>query len=344
MQNLFVEYSVARFLEALYKIDYPCGYRASSILGIDYKVFQRRLMKVEEAGFRLRMSIDISRIFLRKVFVFSDSEITHDWIPFLRLEARMLPRGTYMVFFMPFGLNHTLFLSRINVSFRDVYVSSIDVYPQPKFTVYRVEGDLMPNVWARLLLKRLDSATPIPANMNSREKQLVLKSLYLKILKELELKPFHPHYELANKLGVRPKDVKKAIDFFYSHKVFKGVCVRRMPWYKLNDLGLIAIVSDLKENDARLLLGLFLEYPMFAGGSLLADGSVLLTFAMPGKYLTDVEKSLSDVVKTLGGSIIARYTVLSYDAKRYTIPFIDGKEYDKYRKYWNITLEDWSSQ
>ncbi len=344
MQSLFVEYNVAKFLEALYKVDYPCSYRASSILGINYRIFQRRLMRVEETGFKLGMIIDISRIFLRKIFVFSNNRVTHDWIPFLRLEARMLPKGTYLVFFMPFGLNPTLFLSKLNILFKEVFISSIDVYPQPKFTIYRVEGKLMPNAWARLLLKRLDLVTPIPVNMISPEKQLVLKSLYLKILKELELKPFYPHYELAKKLGVRLRDIRKAIDFFYSRKVFKGICVKRMPWYKLNDLGLVAIVSDLKEDYARLLLGLFLEYPLFAGGSLLIDNSVLLTFAMPGKYLAEVEKSLSNVVETLGGSIIAKYTVLSHGIKRYTIPFIDGKEYNKYRKYWNIILEDWSQQ
>ena len=145
-------------------------------------------------------------------------------------------------------------------------------------------------------------------------------------------------HEVAKKAGVDRSVLIKAVRLFEYIGVFRGLRLRRVPWMNYADLHFLV---SLKARDYRYgiaLLQAAAEFPLFAGGIVDSNDRVLLFFRGTGQAYSAFEKLLNKLEDEYGYRVEKTFVGFAYKSKKYSIPYIQGVEYDKYRRYWNIYI------
>ncbi|WFO75054.1 hypothetical protein J4526_08260 [Desulfurococcaceae archaeon MEX13E-LK6-19] len=351
-----IEYELALFIQRLYDVSFPGVYRMAKHFSMDYSDFMLRINKIYSYNFRFKFTIDLTKIDLRKTYVLIEDTINiSEPIPFLRAYIRLLPNLTYMAFFTPLKSNIYTFVYNVlrrygidTSNIREVYTAKYAEENRTLLTLYKWDIDSFDEMasekeWMKIIQRTgyyLETLTDddLPIFTKEYKGPKVLREIYLRILKEIEYNPFLPMYEISRKAGVRQRDVVRAVKMFESVGIFKGIRISWFPWIKAADLFFISFIKADSYRDAMALLKAASEFPMFTGGIINIDNSVMLTFLGNGKAYPVFEKTMHALEKEFSYNVKRIHLGFSSQSRRFSLPYIHGIEYNKYRKYWNVIL------
>jgi len=357
-----LDYKLAVFIERLYKITAAGINSIAKELGLPYSVFQSRVNQLTNLGFGFRGLIDVLKLKLREVYIITENDpplYNVEEIKFLRNMSALIPRGGFLIFYLPFEITLDTFIRNLKKEYGIVTKEALEiVFKELKKTSllrYRWSLRTLDNAWNlnewHKIIEDFFNLIESPYFKESSEdfvkarffqeyqhvmryKKLPLDSLGLAVLKELEKDPLRRVRDIAEKVEIPFKKALKYVRTIISQGIYRGIRLRKTPWGRFTDLYVIVILRTYNFSNALAFTEAATRFPLNASTVIDTKGNTVTVFRINSKiynvfkrFLEDVEHELGFKVEWLGASPLSL-------VKKYTIPFKQGFEYSKYKKGW----------
>ncbi|RLE83630.1 MAG: hypothetical protein DRJ41_04565 [Thermoprotei archaeon] len=296
------------------------------ILGLQVSSVWYKIKRLRAGGFAFGADIDHYKLGLIKLLVFLDRIISINDIPsaFLRYYAPIVPKGLFLIYYLPLNYDIDDILKLLPKTFLEQYwVIEETYYSRPKYTLY-YDFNKRTIVFNWLLMEKRYREKLGKVIFSKPEAPTRIDLIDLLIAKELEKNPFISLRDIQVKIKMHGINLKysRILRHFKNHLlgrgVIRGIRLRLVPLpSEYNTLFIAKLRGDQKSLHA--LASTLLEHPSFTATYVaFKKNHVFIMGVVPFSEIV----TLSAFMESIKGIDEAEITLLDRNKRKaFTIPY-----------------------